>query len=150
MKKKIEATQIGVAGEYLAAGELSLRGFISSITLRNSRGIDIIASSADGQRSVSVQVKTNSKGSSKWILSKKSETFYSDNHFYIFVAVKSLLERPKYHIVPSEVVAKYISTTHSEWLKGKKSDGSLRKDSDIRNFSDRDNKYLEKWENMGI
>jgi len=111
---KIESIQVGIAGEYLAAGELSLRGFISSISLRNSRGIDIIASSADGQKSVSIQVKTNSSGNSKWILSKKSENFHSDNHFYIFVAIKSFLVRPNYHIVPSKVVADYISTTHRE------------------------------------
>ena len=42
-----EPIQIGVAGEYLAAGELSLRGRFSSITLRNSRRIDIIASNPE-------------------------------------------------------------------------------------------------------
>ena len=57
---KLESTIVGVAGEYLVAGELSLRGFLASITLRNSRGIDIVASSADGSTSVSIQVKTNS------------------------------------------------------------------------------------------
>ncbi len=41
MKDKLEPTLVGVAGEYLVAGELSLRGYIASITLRNSRGIDI-------------------------------------------------------------------------------------------------------------
>ncbi len=142
---KIEATQVGVAGEYLAAGELSLRGIVSSITLRNSRGIDIIASNKDGTKSISIQVKTNSDGKNKWILSKKSEEFYSDNHFYIFVAIKGFLKRPEYRIVPSEVVAKQIYTSHREWLKGKKSNGLPRKDSNIRNFTDEGDKYLEAW-----
>jgi len=62
MSKKLESTLVGVAGEYLVAGELSLRGYIASITLRNSRGIDIIASNSDGSKSVSIQVKTNSHG----------------------------------------------------------------------------------------
>jgi Holliday junction resolvase-like predicted endonuclease len=62
MKEKLESTLVGVAGEYLVAGELTLRGFIASITLRNSRGIDIIASNSDGSSSVSIQVKTNSYG----------------------------------------------------------------------------------------
>jgi len=31
----------GVAGEYFVAAELSRRGFIASITMRNTRGIDI-------------------------------------------------------------------------------------------------------------
>ena len=29
MKEKLEATLVGVAGEYLVAGELSLRGYIA-------------------------------------------------------------------------------------------------------------------------
>ena len=145
MKNKLEPTLVGVAGEYLVAGELTLRGYIASITLRNSRGIDIIASNSDGSKSVSIQVKTNSNGSGKWVLNQKSETFYSDNHYYIFVALKEIGERPKYHIVPSQHVANYVSKNHSDWLKGKKSDGSERKDSAIRNFNDPENKYLEAW-----
>ena len=39
-----------------------------------------------------------------------------------------------------------ITTTWSLiWLKGKKHDGSDRKDSAIRNFHDHENKYLEAW-----
>ena len=145
MKNRLESTLVGVAGEYLVAGELSLRGYIASITLRNSRGIDIIASNPDATKSVSIQVKTNSKGESKWILNQKSETFYSENYYYVLVALKAIGERPKYYIVPSKIVAEFISTNHSEWLKGEKSDGSPRKDSAIRNFRDSEDKYLEAW-----
>jgi len=59
---KLESNLVGVAGEYLVAGELSRRGYIASITLRNSRGIDIIASSADAEKTVNIQVKTNGSG----------------------------------------------------------------------------------------
>jgi len=150
MRNKLESTLVGVAGEYLVAGELSLRGYIASITLRNSRGIDIIASNPDGTKSVSIQVKTNSKGEGKWILNQKSETFYSENHYYILVALEAIGKRPKYYIVPSKIVAEYISTTHSKWLGGKKIDGLPRKDSAIRNFRDPENKYLEAWNLINI
>lgn len=53
----------GVAGEYLVAAELSRRGYIASITLRNTRGIDILVSNADATRSVGIQVKTNQSSS---------------------------------------------------------------------------------------
>jgi hypothetical protein len=33
----------GVAGEYLVAGELSRLGWIASLTLRNTRGVDILS-----------------------------------------------------------------------------------------------------------
>ena len=48
----------GVAGEYLVAGELSKRNFIASITLRNTKGMDILASNSDASKSVGIQVKT--------------------------------------------------------------------------------------------
>ena len=150
MKNKLESTLVGVAGEYLVAGELSLRGYIASITLRNSRGIDIIASNSDGTKSVSIQVKTNSKGESEWVLNEKSERFYSENHYYVLVALQAIGERSKYYIVPSKIVAEYISTTHSEWLMGKKRDGSPRKDSTLRKFKDPEDKYLESWDLIKI
>jgi hypothetical protein len=142
----IESGQVGVAGEYLAAGELSLRGIVSSVTLRNSRGIDIICSNPDATKSLTVQVKTSSSDKEKWIVTKKSEDFYSDNHFYIFVRIISLTERPGYHIVPSKIVAETIRTGHKNWLNGKKKDGSARKDSSIRNFTDPDHLFQDKWE----
>ena len=150
MGNKLEHTLVGVAGEYLVAGELSLRGYIASITLRNSRGIDIIASNSNGSRSVSIQVKTNSDGGKKWMLSQKAEDFHSKNHYYIFVALSNRNERPCFHIVPSRVVSEYTKTTHSNWLKGTKKDGTKRKDSTISNFKDHENKYLEAWHNIKL
>ena len=82
----LESTLVGVAGEYFVAAELSLRGYLASVTLRNSRGIDIIASSADASKSVSIQVKTSKGKAPSWILSKRSEGFFSDSHFYVVTA----------------------------------------------------------------
>jgi hypothetical protein len=145
---KLESTLVGVAGEYLVAGELTLRGYIASITLRNSRGIDIIASSADGSHSLSVQVKTSSSGKPNWILNKKAETFYADNHFYIFVALTQIGTRPAFHIVPSQIVASRVSNGHATWLSGAKANGSPRKDTNMRKFNDSENKYLEAWHHL--
>jgi hypothetical protein len=150
MSKKLESNLVGVAGEYFVAAELSRRGFIASITLRNSRGIDILASNSDGSKSITIQVKTNSDGSANWILNKKSELYYSDNHFYVFVALGILAESPKFHIVKSDVVAKYIRDSHQQWLSGKKKDGTERKDSSMRKFSDPGNKFQDSWTTLSI
>ena len=139
---RLESQLVGVAGEYLVAGELTLRGHLASITLRNSRGIDIIASNSDATKSISIQVKTNRDGRQSWILNKKSETFFSDNHFYILVAVSALGERPTFHIVPSIIVAKRVTEDHSNWLSGTKRDGSAGKDSSMRKFYDWNNEIV--------
>ena len=143
---KLDSTLVGVAGEYFVAGELTLRGYLASITLRNTRGIDVVVSNQDATHSASVQVKTNSSGQPKWILSKKAESLYSDNHYYVFVALQAVGERPAYYVVPSQVVAEYVSTSHREWLQGTKPDGTARKDSSIRAFRDERGEYLERWD----
>ena len=51
----------GVAGEYFVAAELSRRGFIASITLRNTRGIDIVVTNKDATKTVTIQCKTSCK-----------------------------------------------------------------------------------------
>ena len=79
----------GVAGEYLVAAELSRRGYIASITLRNTRGIDILASNADATRSVGIQVKTNQRSSRSWVLNEKVERpvrgELAENLFHLFL-----------------------------------------------------------------
>ncbi|HET8917244.1 MAG TPA: hypothetical protein VFN58_04295 [Candidatus Binatia bacterium] len=56
---KIPSVLAGVAGEYFVAAELSRRGHIASISLRNTRGIDIIATNKAASRSITIQCKTN-------------------------------------------------------------------------------------------
>lgn len=146
----LETSLVGVAGEYFVAAELSIRGLLASITLRNSRGVDIIASSSDASRSVSIQVKTSSGKAPKWMLSKNSESFASDTHFYAFVLLRGVGDRPDFYVVPSRVVAKYIADSHRRWLAGVKADGSPRKDSAMRNFIDREGVYKEAWQLLNL
>ena len=140
----------GVAGEYFVAAELSRRGFIASITMRNTRGIDILATNAEAKRAVTIQCKSSRNKSKSWILSDKAEHFTAKNHYYVFVKLGAETERPAYHIVPSKDVAKYVGNSHRTWLKGKKPDGGQRKDTAMRVFIDAEDKYLEKWDLLGL
>ena len=103
---KIPSLLAGVAGEYFVAAELSRRGHIASISLRNTRGIDILATNREASRSITIQCKTNQLARKVWILNDKCEGFVSDTHFYVLVALGGVLERPAYHIVPSRDVAR--------------------------------------------
>jgi len=147
---KIPSPIAGVAGEYYVAAELSRRGYIASISLRNTRGVDILATNADATRSITIQCKTSQVSSKKWILSDKSEDFVSTNHFYVFIALGGLLDRPVFHIVPSSDVASYLRNSHTEWLERPGRDGRKHVDNPVRNFSDPDNCYLERWDLLGL
>ena len=141
---------VGVAGEYLVAGELSRRGFIAAVTLRNSRGIDILVSRPGGKTSASIQVKTSLNGTGKWQLSKSDEIPKGPNHYYVFVVLNGHEGHPEYHIVKGDIVTR-CKAEHQEWVQGKKRDGSERKDSDRRVFKPRPNEnFKDRWDDILI
>jgi hypothetical protein len=141
---------VGVAGEYFVAGELSRRGYIASITLRNSKGVDILASNQEATKQVGIQVKTNRHDKPEWILSEKAESYYADNLFYVFVNLKGEGLHPDCYVVPSKVVAKYTRSEYKAWLKAPGKKGQRHTYSAVRKFRDPEGKYFDKWELLGI
>lgn len=149
-KIKLDSVLTGITGEYLVAGELSRRGYVASITLRNTRGIDITATNKDASKSVGIQVKASSGNQRSWILNKKGEDFYSDTLFYVFVNLKSIDERSDFFIVPSKIVADFIKHGHAEWLKAPSKKGVPHRDTTMRQFSDKESSYLERWDLLNL
>lgn len=146
---KISNGLSGVAGEYFVAGELSRRGYIASITLRNTRGVDVLAAGRDAARSVGIQVKTNQGSSKGWVLTNKADVLEEDGLFYVFVNLNGL-GAPSYHVVPSAVVAEYVRTDHREWLSKPGIKGQKRRDNNIRKFWDRDDQWKDRWDILGL
>jgi hypothetical protein len=62
MNPKPSPQLTGVAGEYFVAAELSGRGFNASITIRNTRGIDILSTNAEAKRTVKTHGLNSSAG----------------------------------------------------------------------------------------
>lgn len=142
---KLTSVLSGVAGEYLCAGELSRRGYIASITLRNSKGVDILATNEDASRSVAIQVKTSYGSAPCWVLGEKAEDYYADNLFYVFVNLNHGNE-PHYYVVPSKIVAKTIKEYHQCWLKTLGRKGQKHNDNAMRKFQDEGKKFLGRWD----
>jgi hypothetical protein len=139
----------GVAGEYFVAAELSRRGYVASLTLRNTRGIDILASDLDATKSVGIQVKATQGPYTSWIVGRFGNDEIASNLFFVFISMYGLGE-PKYYVVPKREVAKYAEKKHGDWLAGKKRDGSARRDSNLRKFADPDGRYLGRWDLLGL
>lgn len=142
---KLTGTLSGIAGEYLVAGELSRRGYIASITLRNTRGVDILVSNLDAVKSVGVQVKTNQNGRREWVLTKEHETELARNLFYIFVNLNGT-GPPQFFIVPCREVARYARDNHQRWLKGTARSGKPHQDNPFRKFRDPEGQYRDRWD----
>ena len=150
-KTKVSSTLIGVSGEYYAAAELSRKGYVASITLRNTRGIDIVVSNENGNKTVNIQVKTKREGiRGGWIMSKKAEDIRDKNMFYVFVSLIKEEKRTEFHIVPSIDVAKYVVKEHKDWLKTPGRNGRMHNDTTMRIFDDPEKKYLDRWDLLGL
>lgn len=150
-KKNHNRTNIGtgLTGEYYVAAELSKRGYVASITLKNTHNIDILASCADGSRTVSIQVKTSSGENKKWGVGPRAENISSPNFFYVFVNLNHDKESPEFHIVSSEVVAQRVKKNLKNWSRIKEKNTS-RKKSSVRIFTDEDCEYIDLWEDLGL
>ena len=142
-KMKLSRQLSGIAGEYYVAAELSRRGYLAAITLRNSDGVDILVNSIDGKNNFQVQVKTV-QAKFKWPLSKKIERETSPNKFFVFVSLPTNpADKPKYFIITAQNLGKHIYESHVNWLKVPGKNGQPHKDNPMREF---DPQYIQKEE----
>jgi len=148
--EKLNTVLAGVSGEYFVAAELSRRGYIASITLRNTKGVDILCSNSNATKTVGIQVKTNSGSNRSWILNKKAEDYFADNLFYVFVNLNNGQRHPDFFIVPSKVVAKYTKEGHANWLRTPGKKGQKHKDTPMRKFDDPKEEYLNRWDLLNL
>ncbi|MEK7263633.1 MAG: hypothetical protein AAB071_03875 [Bacteroidota bacterium] len=140
----------GIAGEYFVAAELSRLGYISTITLKNTKGVDVLATNEQGTKTVAIQVKTNKGIRKKWVLQKKTIKNFGPNFYYVFVNLKDKFSHPDYYIVPSRIVTDKVQQGHTSWLRTPGKKGQTRNDSTIRTFSDENEDYKNKWELLGL
>lgn len=149
-QSKINPVLSGVAGEYYVAAELTSRGYIASITLRNTKGVDILCSNSDASKSVGIQVKTNKRSNRAWVLNQKAESYFAESLFYVFVNLHDGNKPPDYFIVPSKIVAKYSKESHKTWLNTPGRNGVAHNDTPMRKFIDPEEKYLSRWDLLDL
>lgn len=147
---KLNSVLAGVSGEYFVAAELSRLGYIASITLRNTKGVDILCSNSDATKTAVIQVKTNSSSNRSWILNQKAEDYFADNLFYVFVNLNNNKKHPDFFVVPSKVVAKYCKENHISWLNTPGKKGQKHKDNPMRKFADPKEEYLNRWDLLNL
>ncbi len=149
MASRIPGIMSGIAGEYFVAAELTRRGYIASLTLRNTRGVDILASNLDATKSVGIQVKAIQGRGKSWMLNQKIESDEATNLFFVFIRLNNL-DAPEYYIVPREDVSRFAAENHERWLATPGRKGQQHNDNPMRQFKDPNNKYLARWDLLGL
>jgi hypothetical protein len=141
----------GAAGEYYVAAELSRRGWLATVTIKNAPGTDVLAQDLETGRVIALQTKTASQGSGFRLTAKDERTTAMDNEWYALVALRASDERPDFFLVPRNVVATMIYVGHRRWLAEPGRGGREHKDSSIRAIIQREvSGYQEAWESLVV
>jgi hypothetical protein len=101
--------QTGMRGVFLVAAELASRGFVVSPTSRSAFGADLLVTTEGCRKAFSVQVKTNAKPASFWLLNKHAKRLHASSHIYVFVNLSKDGGLPEYYVVPSRTVAEHMN-----------------------------------------
>jgi hypothetical protein len=108
----LHKTNTGIACEFLAAGELARRGYNVTLTLGNTKAIDLLVEK-DGKL-IPVQVKgIQRKSSICWNLSLSKIQNHSALYILINLNADKLNEQPEYFILTEEEVKSHFKPTKS-------------------------------------
>lgn len=146
--------RIGVAGEYFVMAELTRRGYVASLTSKNTKAIDLLVSDKNGRQLAAIQVKTcDNKKQQKWKMSSSVEKNDAANLYYVFVNMNDGAE-PSYYVVPSRYVAYRVWQDYEEWLNTPGKNGQKRNETNMRTFEFVDEEeqaqYKDAWYLLGL
>lgn len=154
LDKSDKNNTIGVSGEYFVMSELTRRGYVASLTSKNTKAIDLLVSNKEGNMLASIQVKTcNNVKQKTWKMSDKVVNNVSPNLYYIFVNLNEG-ETPSFYIVPSKYVARRVTQDYNTWFNTPGKKGQHHNETNMRTFSfiDQDEAYQFKdaWFLLGL
>ncbi len=138
---------LNLYGTHLTCSELARNGIIPIITSRNTRGVDVIAASLDGQRTVAIQVKTSQRGR-RWPFGDRDfDDAPRSSFYYVFVCPKrnDFDDGVEFYVVPSNVVFNRAGKPHRKWKR------EHPKKRGVPSFQLRPhdlNEYRNHWENL--
>ncbi len=120
---RIPTNLTGTAGEYFTAAELSARGWLTTMTIKNAPGIDILAQHAESRRLVSVQVKTK-VATTKFFpfVSGREVASAAGDGWFVFVSLNELVQRPDFFVVPQPHVMAIAHVTREQYSRRKHGD----------------------------
>jgi hypothetical protein len=95
-----------MTGLYLLAAELAKRQMIVSPTSRSVQTADLLVTDANCRRAYAVQVKTNARTFSFWLVGAKTDSIKSDSLIYAFINLRPT--GPEFYLVPSRHVARVV------------------------------------------
>jgi hypothetical protein len=137
----------GAAGEYFVAAELSLRGWLATVTIKNAPNTDVLAQKPRTGMIVAIQTKTAGVGNEFQLRQKAEEVALAQSEWFVLVKLIEERTRPHFFIVPKNVVSGAIWASHRDYLKRPRAAGKVVKDTDKRALvAKRLEGYADRWD----
>jgi hypothetical protein len=111
-KPQIDKTLTGLAGEFLVAGHLCLKGYVASLTLKNYPKVDIFCLNPKNEKTAAIQVKTTRNGNAYYV----PESIDDSKNPFVFVLIKPD-ETVEFFVVPAEDMARLSVNERNEYLQ---------------------------------
>ena len=119
MKPQITKLMTGLAGEYMVAAKMNLRGWVASLTLKNFPGIDLFGLNPETGKNIGIQVKS-CWDSSFFIGVMHSEREQMNDKIqgpFVFVHIESVDEASFFILSKSEFIEIVNSTDDAYYYK---------------------------------
>ena len=147
-KSQLQKLRIGLAGEHYVSGQLMLRGYIASMTLKNYPKVDLFVHNPRTNQQTAIQVKSIFGGKMYYVPEKIDEM----NTPFVFVYFtkkrgEEIPEDVEYYIVPSKVVAKISHEIRETYISDRP---HVKKEQPRMIGREHLKTYKDKWENIGI
>jgi hypothetical protein len=102
----------GIAGEFLVAGELCKRGWIATLTAKNTPHVDVLAARPSGDVHARIQIKTRSPAYPYAHRVGKGFAMDGERDFVVLVDLGEENEVPRYWVLPASKANRLI--THEQ------------------------------------
>ena len=137
----------GATGEYYVAAELSRRGWLATVTIKNAPGTDVLAQELTTKRTVAIQTKTSTGGKSFTLTDRDEQTFDPDPGWVVLVGLDSPTDRPSFFVIPRCHLATMLYALHHWWLDQPGRKGQPHNDTGRRSVQ-RDSVagYRDRWD----
>lgn len=147
-RDQISKLQVGLAGEHLVAGQLHLRGYIATMTLKNYPGVDLFVLNPHTGEQTSVQVKSK-KGGKMYYVPEKVEQMDTPFVFVYFRYARgaNIPSNIEYYIMPAKKVASVSKRLRDDYLK---KNPHVKPDQPRMIALASLAPYLDQWELIGI
>jgi hypothetical protein len=97
-----------VAGEFFVAAELARRGWIATLTAKNTPAVEVLAAQPGRDLHAAIQVKTRS-AAYPYAHRVGRITLAGDRDFVILVDLRTVDDPPAYWVIPASVAAGLVT-----------------------------------------